>query len=85
MYKPMTATLYWDKMEADVTDLIKIAQSDKYSRKSKKKYGQLSPKEVTMIPCESVCIYRISLCTVTGRLSNDRMLNVMTFVDPATG
>ena len=72
-------------MEVDVTDLIKIAQPDKYSKKSKNKYGQLPSKEVTMIPYKSVCIDLISPYTVTSRLGNDRMLSTGTFVDPATG
>ena len=38
-----------------------------------------------MTPWETVCIDLIGPYTVTDRLGNDRILNTMTFVDPATG
>ena len=38
-----------------------------------------------MTPCETACIDLRGLYTVTDRLCSDRILNVMTFVNPATG
>ena len=55
------------------------------SKKKRKKYGRLPPKEVSMIPWETVCIALVGPYTVTDKLGNDRTLLAMTFVDPATG
>ena len=85
MYKTMAATLYWDNMETDVSKFIKTCSTCQRFKKSKKKYGKLPPKEVTMTPWETVCIDLIGPYTVTDRSGNDRILNAMTFVDPATG
>ena len=38
-----------------------------------------------MTPWETVCIDIIGPYTVTDRSGNDRILNAMAFVDPATG
>ena len=38
-----------------------------------------------MTPWETVCIDLIGPYTVTDRSGNDRILNAMTFVNPATG
>ena len=48
-------------------------------------YDKLPFKEVTMIPWKTVCIDLIGQYTVTDKSGNDRILNAMTFVDPATG
>ena len=48
MYKTMTATLYWDNMETDVSKFNKTCSTCQRFKKSKKKYGKLPPKEVTM-------------------------------------
>ena len=85
MYKTMAATLYWDNMETDVSKFIKTCSTCQRFKKSKKKYGKLPPKEVTMTPWETVCIDLIGPYTVTDRSDNDRILIAMTFVDPATG
>ena len=65
MYKTMAATLYWDNMETDVSKFTKTCPTCQRFKKSKKKNGKLPPKEVTMIPWETVCIDLISPCTVT--------------------
>ena len=85
MYKTMAATLYWDNMETDVSKFTKTCPTCQRFKKSKKKYGKLPPKEVTMTPWETVCIDLVGPYTVTDRSGNDRILNAMTFVDPATG
>ena len=85
MYKTMAATLYWDNMETDVSRFTKTCSTCQRFKKSKKKYGKLPPKEVTMTPWETVCIDLVGPYTVTDRLGNDRILTAMTFVDPATG
>ena len=85
MYKTMAATLYWDNMETDVSRFTKTCPTCQRFKKSKKKYGKLPPKEVTMTPWETVCIDLVGPYTVTDRLGNDRILTAMTFVDPATG
>ena len=81
----MEATLYWDNMETDVSKFIKTCSTYQRFKKSKKKYGKLPSKEVTMTPWETVCIDLIGPYTVTDRSVNDRILNTMTFVNPATG
>ena len=50
MHKKMTATLYWDKMEKDITGFIKGCPTCQRFKKSKKKYGKIPPKKVTMTP-----------------------------------
>ena len=50
----------------------------------KKSYGKLPPNGVTMVPWETVCIDLVDAYTVSDKLGNVRILNAMTFVDPAT-
>ncbi len=83
VYNTMAATLYWDKMEADITAFTKGCST--WQRFKKKKYGKLSPKDTTMVPWETVCIDLTGPYTGTEKLGNDRIFNVMTFVDPVTG
>ena len=47
----ITTSIYWDKMEADITDFIKPCRPAKGSRRVQ--YGKIPPKEVTMIPWEN--------------------------------
>ena len=72
-------------METDVSKFIKTCSTCQRFKKSKKKYDNLPPKEVSMTPSETVCIDLICPYTVTDRSGNDRIVNAMTFVDPATG
>ena len=60
------ATLYWDNMETDVSKFTKTCPTCQRFKKSKKKNGKLPPKEVTMIPWETICIDLIGPYTVTG-------------------
>ena len=49
------------------------------------KYRKLSPKEVSMVPWETVCIDQVGPYTVTDKKGKGRALLAMIFVDPATG
>ena len=71
-------------MEADITDFIKACQTFQRLKRNEKKCGKLLPKEVTtMTRWESICIGLIAPYIVTDNLSNEKILNIMTFVDPA--
>ena len=50
----------------------------------KKKYGKLPPKNVELIPWDTVCIDLVGPYTVTDQKGNGIILNAMTFMDPAT-
>ena len=57
----------------------------RFKKKKKKKFGKLLPKNVELIPWDTLCIDLVDPYTVTDQKGNDRILNAMTFVDPATG
>ena len=53
-------------------------------KKKKKKYGKLPPKNVVLIPWDTVCIDLVGPYTVTDQKGNDRNLNAMVFIGLAT-
>ena len=71
-------------MEAYVTDFITDYPTYPKFMKNKMEYGKLPPKEGTMTPWEAICIDLIDPYIVTDRSDNDRILNIMACVDPAT-
>ena len=85
MYKTIASTMYWENMEKDIAVFTKACPTCQRFKKKRKKYGQLPPKQVSMIPWETVCIDLVGPYTVTDKTGNDRTLLAMTFVDPATG
>ena len=84
MHKTLASALYWEKMEDEIRQFV-IQCPTCQGFKKKKKYGKLPPKNVEIIPWDAVCIDLVGPYTVTDQKGNDRILNVMTFVDPATG
>ena len=52
--------------------------------KKKKKYNKIPPKNVELIPWDIVCIDLVGPYTVTEPKDNDRILNIIIIVDPAT-
>ena len=80
----MTATIYWDKIEADVTDFIKACTTYQRIKKNKQKYGKLLPQDVSTIPWDIVCKDIMGTYTGIERFSNGRIMNAMSFVDSAT-
>ena len=54
-------------------------------QKKKKKYNKIPPKNVELIPWDTVCIDLVGPYTVTNQKDNDRFLNAITFLDPAIG
>ena len=85
MHKTMASTLYWEKMEDDIRQYVKQCKTCQRFKKQKKKYGKLPPKIVDLTSWDTVCIDLVGPYTVTDQKGNDRVLNAMTFVDPATG
>ena len=85
MHKTLSSTLYWEKMEDQIRQFVKQCPTCERFKKQKKKYGHIPPKNVELIPWDTVCIDLIGPYTVTDQKGNDRILNAMTFVDPATG
>ena len=81
----MAAFLYWEKMEDEIKQFVKQCKTYQRLKKQKKKYGELPPKDVELIPLDTVCIDLIGPYTVTDQKDHGRILNAMTFVDPATG
>ena len=85
MYKTIASTMYWENMDKDIAAFTKACPTCQRFKKKRKKYGRLPPKDVSMIPWETVCIDLVGPYTVTDKLGKDRTLLAMTFVDPATG
>ena len=85
MHKTMASTLYWEKLEDEIKQFVKKCKACQRFKKQKKKYGKLPPKDVELTPWDTVCIDLIGSYTVTDQKGHDRILNAMTFVDPATG
>ena len=85
MHKTMASTLYWEKMEDDIKQYVKQCKTCQRFKKQKKTYDKLPPKTVDLTPWDTVCIDLVGPNTVTDQKGNDRILNAMTFVDPATG
>ena len=72
-------------MEDEIRQFVKQCPTCQRFKKKKKKYDKLPPKNVELIPWDTVCIDLVGPYTVTDQRGNDRILNAMTFVDPATG
>ena len=72
-------------MDKDIAAFTNACPTCQRFKKKRKKYGRLPPKDVSMIPWETVCIDLVGPYTVTDKLGKDRTLLAMTFVDPATG
>ncbi len=73
-------------MEDEIKQFVKQCKTCQRFKKQKKKYGKLPPKDVESIPWDTVCIdLLIGPYTVIDQNGDDRILNAMTFVDPATG
>ena len=53
----MTAILYCDKMETDITDFMKACTTYQRFKKNKKTHDKLPPDEVTMTIWETVGIH----------------------------
>ena len=53
-------------------------------KRKKIKYGKIMPKNVDLILWDTICIELVGPYTVTVQKHNGRILNAMTFVDPAT-
>ena len=85
MYKTIGATMYWESMESDIKAFTKACPTCQKHKKKRKKYGKLPPKQVDLIPWECVCVDLVGPYTVTDKTGCDRVLQAMTFIDPATG
>ncbi len=72
-------------MEDEIKQFVKQCKACQRFNKEKKKYGNLTPKDVGLISWDTVCIDLIEPYTVTDQKGNDRILNTMIFVAPATG
>ena len=72
-------------MEVEIRQFVKQCPTCQRFKKKKKKNSKLSPKNVELIPWDTVCIDLVGPYTVTDQKGNDRILNAMTFVDPAAG
>ena len=60
-------TLYWEKMEDEIRQFVKQCPTCQRlkKKKKKKKYGKLPPKNVELIPWDTVCIDLVGPYTVT--------------------
>ena len=90
MHKILVSILYWEKREDKIRKFIKQCPTcQRFKKKKRKKkiktYGKISPKNVELISCDTVCIDIVGPYTVTDQKGNDRNLNVVIFVDLATG
>ena len=72
-------------MEIDIKAFTKACTICQKFKKNRKKYGILPLKQVDLIPWECVCVDQVGPYTVTDKTACDRVLNAMTFIDPATG
>ena len=80
MYKTLASTLYWEKMENEIRQFVKQCPTcQRFKKKKKKKYGKLLPKNVELIPWDTVFIGLVSPYTTTDQKGNDRILNAMIF------
>ena len=75
-------------MEDEIRQFVKQCPTcqrfKKKKKKKKKKYDKLPPKNVELIPWDTVCIDLVGPYTVTDQKGNSRIVNVTTFMDPAT-
>ncbi len=85
MHKAMASTLYWEKMEDETKQIVKQCKTCQRFKKQKKKYGKVPPKDVDLIPFDTMRIDIIGPYPVTDQKGNDRILDAMSFVDPTTG
>ena len=80
MHDKLVSIIYWQKMKDGSRQVVKEWPTPQRFKKKKKIYGKLPPKNVELIPCDTVCVDLIGPYTVNDQKGNDRNLNAMTFV-----
>ena len=75
----------WAGMAKDIENLCKKCHTCQLTKKTKKKYGHLPPKEAEATPWDTLCIDLIGPYTVKEVGSKQYTLHCLTMIDPATG
>jgi hypothetical protein len=85
MTKTIRMHYTWPKLDSDVERFCKRCHTCQLTKKTKKKYGHLPPKEAEVIPWDTLCIDLIGPYTVKERGKKQWKLHCLTMIDPATG
>ena len=86
MHKTLTSTYYRKKMDDEIRQFLKQCPACQRFKKEKKKkkYNKIPPKNVELIPWDTVCsINLVGHYTVTDQKGNDRILNVIINYGPS--
>ena len=75
----------WPGLNSDVEKLCKKCRTCQLTKKTKKKYGLLPPKEAEASPWDTLCIDLIGPYTVKEIGKKKWTLHCLTMIDPATG
>ena len=85
MTKTIQMHFTWPGLSKDVENLCKRCRTCQLTKKTKKKYGHLPPKEAEATPWDTLCIDLIGPYTVKEVGKKKYLLHCLTMIDPATG
>ena len=74
----------WPGLNKDVENFCKRCKTCLLTKKTKKKYGHLPPKEAEATPWDTLCIDLIGPYTVKEKGKKKWILHCLTMIDPAT-
>ena len=84
MLNTINSTLFWPKMTADIENYVRTCHKCQMSKKNRKKYGKLPPKQAETIPWRRVNVDYIGPYTVNTPNKKSYSFRAMTMIDPAT-
>ena len=88
MEKTIRQSLYWPSMSADCKRVCKYCRLCQFSKRLKRKYKKIPPKDPDWIPWHSVCVDCIGPLTIQSRIHKKKVkyaIQALTMIDPATG
>jgi len=74
----------WTNMKKDIQRTIKKCHVCQLTKKTRKKYGHLPPKEAESVPWETLCVDLIGPYTINRTGESPLVLHCLTMIDPAT-
>ena len=85
MEKTIQMHFTWPKLHNDVEKFCKQCRTCQLTKKTKKQYGHLPPKEAEVAPWDTLCIDLIGPYTVKEEGKRKWELHCLTMINPATG
>src|SRR5210317_2612573 len=81
MIKTIRQHFTWPKLDNDVEKICISCRTCQLTKKTKKKYGHLPPKEAEAIPWDTLCIDLIGPYTVKEHGKKKWLLHCLTMID----